>query len=89
MALNRETFASNLRGLRSRDRLTQEEVAQRVGVSTGSIINYENATSNPSLENAMKLAALFGVTLGDLAGRDESAIRPSVICAVLDEQPDP
>lgn len=71
MEFSMDIMAANLRSLRARYDLTQEEVASRIGVSTGTIINYESGDSKPSYEVAWRLADLYGVTLGELGGRPE------------------
>lgn len=71
MAFSKEAMAANLRSLRARDRLTQKDVAEKVGVNIQTITNYEDGKSSPSYETAWKLADLYGVTLGELGGRLE------------------
>ena len=62
-------IAASLRALRARDDLTQQQVADRVGVSACSVANYESGASTPSYRVAWKLADLYGVTLDELGGR--------------------
>ena len=50
--------------------MTQREVAARLGVSQPSYIRYENGTSEPTIENLIKLADLFDVSLDYLCGRE-------------------
>lgn len=69
MAANRDLFAANLRGLRAEMKLKQSDVADAVGVSVGTIANYENGEGGISYETAWKLADFFGVTLDELGGR--------------------
>lgn len=71
MAFDKNVMADNLRGLRARKRMTQAEVAEAVGVSTSTIINYENGEGGMSYEVAWRLADLYGVPIGELGGRDE------------------
>ena len=52
--------------LRARDRLSQEELAQRVGVRRETIGNLENGRYNPSLKLAMDIAQVFGTTVEDI-----------------------
>ncbi len=73
MTFNKEMLAANLRGYRARTRMTQEEVAKKIGVNTNTIVNYENGINPPSYETAWKLADLYGVTLDQLGGRKSPA----------------
>ena len=57
---------TRIRELRARDRLSQEELAQRVGVRRETIGNLENGKYNPSLKLAMDIAQVFGCTVEDL-----------------------
>ena len=57
---------TRIRELRARDRLSQEELAQRVGVRRETIGNLENGRYNPSLKLAMDIALVFGATVEDI-----------------------
>ena len=54
----------NLRKLRQ---LTQEEVADKIGVTRQSVAKWESGETVPDLEKCRLLTELFGVTLDDLA----------------------
>lgn len=64
--------ADNLRGQRAKRRMTQQEVADAIGVSPGTVNNWEAGKGGMSFENAWKLADLFECGIGELFGRDES-----------------
>ena len=57
---------TRIRELRARDRLSQEELAQRVGVRRETIGNLENGRYNPSLKLAMDIAQVFCATVEDI-----------------------
>ena len=57
---------TRIRELRARDRLSQEELAQRVGVRRETIGNLEKGRYNPSLKLAMDIAQVFGATVEDI-----------------------
>ena len=63
------TFARRLRGLRAEKDLSQEELAQSVGVSRESIQNWEKAEYMPGLSIAVKLADILCCPLDYLVGR--------------------
>ena len=60
------SLQTRIRELRARDRLSQEELAQRVGVRRETIGNLENGRYNPSLKLAMDIAQVFGTTVEDI-----------------------
>ncbi len=62
----------NLRFLRKRLNLSQEELANRVGLNRGNIASYENGTAEPRICNLLKLSNLFGVSIMDITQRDLS-----------------
>ncbi len=57
--------------LRKLNRFTQREVAQRLGISQPSYIRYENGSAEPTLENLVKIADLYDVSVDFLLGRKE------------------
>ncbi len=57
---------NRLEQLRAQKGLTQQELADRAGVSRQTIISLERGRYNPSIILAFKLARLFGVTVEDL-----------------------
>lgn len=63
----------NIRALRKKLNLSQEELALRVGLNRGNIASYENGTAEPKICNLLKLSQIFGVSVIDLANRDLSA----------------
>ncbi len=60
-------FKDNLIHLRKIKQLTQEDVADKVGVSRQAVAKWESGETVPDLEKCSLLAELFGVTLDDLA----------------------
>jgi len=62
---------NRLREFRARYRMTQEELARRVGVTRQTIIAIENEKYLPSLKLAFKLAKTFNVKIEDLFEYEE------------------
>ncbi len=60
----------NIRFLRKRLKLSQEELANRVGLNRGNIASYENGTAEPKICNLLKIANLFSVSILDLTKKD-------------------
>ena len=66
-----EVFIKNLTEQRKLNGLTQRQVAGYLGMSQPSYIRYENGSAEPTLENLVKLADLFDVSVDYLLGRKE------------------
>lgn len=63
-------FSDNLIQMRKINQLTQEDVAEKVGVSRQAVAKWESGETVPDLDKCRVLAELFGVTLDDLANFD-------------------
>lgn len=59
-------FTTQLKKYRLLKDLTQEELAQRVGVRRETIMRLENAKYNPSLELAVRIARELDASIDDL-----------------------
>jgi len=57
---------NNIRELRKKHGMTQEELAANLGVTRQTIIAIENNNYNPSLELAMKIGALFNLHVDEI-----------------------
>jgi putative transcriptional regulator len=58
---------NNVRKLRfNHDEITQEQLAEKVGVTRQTIIAIEGGKYAPSLELAFKIALVFGVSLQEV-----------------------
>jgi len=62
----RRSLGEALREERSRHGMTQEYVAEALGVSRQAVSKWENGTSDPSTANLLALAKLYGVDAGEL-----------------------
>lgn len=62
-------FSKNLIELRKLNKLTQRDVARHLGISQPSYTRYENGKSEPTIENLIKLADLFDVSIDYICGR--------------------
>jgi len=60
-------FRDNLVHLRKLNRMTQEDVAEKVGVTRQAIAKWESGETVPDLDKCRLLADVFGVSLDDLA----------------------
>ncbi|RSK25854.1 XRE family transcriptional regulator [Bacillus sp. HMF5848] len=59
-------ISTNLKSLRKISKYTQEDVADKVGVSRQAVAKWENGETVPDINNCIALAELYGVTLDDL-----------------------
>ena len=65
-------FADNLVELRKFHALSQEELADKIGVSRQTLSKYETGESLPDIEKCKALADVFGVTVDDLICYEKS-----------------
>lgn len=66
----KNNIAVNLRYLRNKSNLSQEEVAEKIGVSRQSVAKWENGDSLPDIIKCDALAELYDVSLNDLVRYD-------------------
>lgn len=59
-------FKDNLAQLRKLHNMTQEDIAEKVGVSRQAVAKWESGETTPDLEKARLLAGALGVSLDDL-----------------------
>lgn len=65
----------NLVFLRKRAQLTQEQAAEKIGVSRQALANWEKGNSTPDLNSCIALADLYQVSMDDLVRHsDESGV---------------
>lgn len=65
------TVSEKIYTLRTRLGLSQEELAEKLGVSRQSVSKWETGQSVPDLEKIIKLADLFGVSVDELVREEE------------------
>ena len=63
-------IGENIRALRLRKGLTQEQVAQQLGVTYQAVSKWENGTNTPDIALLPEIAAFFGVTIDALFHQD-------------------
>ncbi len=73
-------IGGNLQKLRKQRELTQEALAERVGVARQTVVKWESGESAPDLVLAQKLADVLEVTLDELvnAPEEELSERPGL-----------
>lgn len=58
----------NLRAFRERDKISQIELAERVGVAQNTICQWENGARRPNIDMLIRLTEIFGCTADELLG---------------------
>lgn len=62
---------TRIQELRKKQKVTQEELAEAVGVTRQTVISLENGRYNASLQLAHKIAGFFGLQIEDIFLFDE------------------
>lgn len=69
-------FSDMLKYFRKRSNLTQQELAEKVGLSRSRINNYEQGIRQPDFETAELFADFFNVDMDTLLARDPADVFP-------------
>ena len=62
----RKNIADKLRMYRAKERLSQEQLAEKTGLTQTYIYRLENELANPSIFVMLKIANAFQITVNDL-----------------------
>lgn len=66
----KETFGQRFNRLRKKYDLTQEEVANKLRVSSQAVSKWENDISMPDVSLLIEIAELFNITVDELLGKE-------------------
>ena len=69
------TLGERIRQNRKQNNMTQEYLAEHLGVTRQAVSKWENDTAVPTMENLLELSSLFGIPLNALA---ELPVNPSI-----------
>ena len=72
-------FGLRLRELREKKRLSQQQLADWLGLTRSSISNYENNTQTPPADTLVRFADIYGVSVDYLLGVKNDRKRVLVI----------
>ncbi len=72
-------IGENIRRLRRAADMTQEQLADKLGVAYQSVSRWENGTTYPDMEFLPVLSSIFGVTVDELIGMEESRKKDWII----------
>ena len=62
----RKNIADNMRIYRAKERISQEQLAEKANLTQTYVYKLENEKANPSIYVVKKLADVFGVSVNDL-----------------------
>jgi len=62
--------SNNIKYLRKQMHLTQEQLAEKIGIKRSLLGAYEEGRADPRLNNLQRMADIYGVTVDMLIGRD-------------------
>lgn len=65
-----QKFSANLKKFRKQKKLTQEELATKLGVIRATYWAYEKGSIMPPYEKLEQMADIFGITIDELMGRE-------------------
>ena len=63
-------FAKNLKTIRKINKKSQIELSRDLGYGNTAISNYESGRNEPSIDDLIKIADYFGVSMDHLVGRE-------------------
>ena len=72
-------IGTRLKTLRKINRMTQEQLGEKLGVTKVSVCCYENDIRTPSLETLSEISNIFGVSTDYLLGKDIPVIMDGVL----------
>jgi len=76
-------FTSNIKLLRKRLRMTQEELAQAVQIPRPTLNNYENGVSQPTIKALITFSQYFHVSVDTLLKVDMTSLTPGVVSMIV------
>lgn len=65
-----QKFSDNLKRFRKQKKLTQEELATKIGVIRATYWAYEKGSIMPPYDKLEQLADIFGISIDELMGRE-------------------
>ena len=71
------TFAEKLKTIRKQAGVSQERLAEKLGVSRQAVTKWETDTGIPDIENMMAISALFDISVDELLSNEKGAKKPA------------
>lgn len=73
--MNNVKIGEYLSSLRKYYKITQDELAEKLGVTRQAVSKWENGATIPDIELLMKLSELYGVSINDILNADTASIK--------------
>lgn len=70
------TFAEKLKSIRKQAGMSQEQLAEKLGVSRQAVTKWETDVGIPDIENIMAISALFDISIDELLSNEKGAKKP-------------
>ncbi len=71
------TFAEKLKSIRKQAGMSQEQLAEKLGVSRQAVTKWETDAGIPDIENMMAISALFDISIDELLSNEKGAKKPA------------
>ena len=81
-------IGEKIRLLRTKNKMTQEQLADRLGISYQSVSRWENGITYPDIEILPAIAKHFAVSLDYLLGQDDAEKKPTSMVADFQKIPE-
>ena len=78
-------LSENIKRYRKEMNLTQEELAEALGVTIGAVSKWENGNNVPDIMTLMELANFFNISMDELLSFDMSSKKIEDMCKKMDE----
>ena len=70
-------FEDQIKHYRKQAGLSQEKMAEKIGVSRQAITKWENGTGTPDISNLMAIANLFQISIDELLSNEKTESKKS------------
>lgn len=67
------TFAEKLKSLRKQASMSQEQLAEKLGVSRQAVTKWETDTGIPDIENIKSISSLFDISIDELLSNENAS----------------
>lgn len=71
------TFAEKLKSLRKQASMSQEQLAEKLGVSRQAVTKWETGTGIPDIENIKSISSLFDISIDELLSNENASQKKS------------
>lgn len=74
------TLAEKLKSIRKQAGMSQEQLAEKLGVSRQAVTKWETDAGIPDVENVIAISALFDISIDELLSNEKGAKNRLIIC---------